>query len=532
MKSSHILFFTIAVCLIANMDSLAQNKTYFISPSGDDNNSGLTIENPWRTIDKVNHHVFQPGDVIRFKTGGIWHGQLHPQGSGEKDNPITLQSYGKGKMPVIDMGDTEGAAIRLVNQSWWEIRDLEVTSGAQPTLGIGRQGIVAIASGHGNQIEHILIEDNFIHDIWGQLDGQTMYTGYNSAAIYVGSAFNDPARDSTNIADDVLIRNNRIERIDKAGIIVFDGRDDVIVRANTLENLGGDGIFVNGTNKGLIEHNVVRRSCLRSGDPDLKGSEDWWPHTAAIWIQNAYKTIMQFNEVYDTGRQPGNGDGFAFDFDFDCRQCVLQYNYSKNNHGLLLIMNGTYNNIARYNISHNDQSHLIQLHGNIEDGNIIHNNLFYVDHSTVDIDYYLGDNPEDGNKQELGATFKNNIFYAYGQGRFNTVYSYGSSWNRQYIDSLDISKPFSNNLYFGPWLKGLPDDPEKVVADPLFMAPGTGGVGFSSLDGYMLRRESPAINAGTSVPVNVSKDFYGNPVNDGTPDIGVYEQVGSKVQDE
>ncbi|MDR8394539.1 hypothetical protein NC796_25565 [Aliifodinibius sp. S!AR15-10] len=165
MKKTFIV--TICLCFAIITSAFAQNKSYFISPSGDDNNSGLSIANPWKTIAKVNQHVFQPGEVIHFETGGTWHGQLHPQGSGEKGNPITLQSYGKGEMPVIDMGDAEGSAIRLVNQSWWEIRDLEVTSEAQPTLGIGRQGIVAIASGPGNHIEHILIEDNFIHDIWG-----------------------------------------------------------------------------------------------------------------------------------------------------------------------------------------------------------------------------------------------------------------------------------------------------------------------------------------------------------------------------
>ncbi|MEX2601207.1 MAG: hypothetical protein WD355_06130, partial [Balneolaceae bacterium] len=236
-----------------------------------------------------------------------------------------------------------------------------------------------------------------------------------------------------------------------------------------------------------------------------------------------------------TGRQPGNGDGFAYDFDFGARESVLQYNYSKNNHGLLLIMNGTENNIARYNISHNDQTHLVQLHGPIEEGNVIHNNLFYVDHSTVNIDYYLGGDPENEDRDALGAVFKNNIFYANGQGRFNSVYSYGSSWERQFIDSLEMSKPFSNNLYFGPWLNDLPDDPEGVVADPMLVAPGTGGDSFHTLDGFMLKRDSPAINAGSAdlpeLPTSVIKDFFGNPVNDGTPDIGVFEQVGSKEQE-
>lgn len=104
-----------------------------------------------------------------------------------------------------------------------------------------------------------------------------------------------------------------------------------------------------------------KRTCMRSGYLDLKGGESWWPHTAAIWIQDAEETIMQYNAVYDTGRQPGNGDGFAYDFDFYCKRCIAQYNYSQNNHGFLLLMNRTFENIARYNISENDQTHLVQM---------------------------------------------------------------------------------------------------------------------------------------------------------------------------
>jgi hypothetical protein len=147
-------------------------------------------------------------------------------------------------------------------------------------------------------------------------------------------------------------------------------------------------------------------------------------------------------------------------------------------------MNRVRDSVVRYNISHNDQTHLVQIHGTIDEGNVIHNNLFYVDHSTVNIDYYLGGSPDNENRANIGATFKNNIFYANGQGRFSSTYSYGSSWERQYIALVDdSSKPFSNNLYFGPWLNGHPHDP---------------------------------------------RDFFGNPVYDGAPDIGVYEQSGQR----
>lgn len=503
--------------------------TYFLSPNGDDSNSGLSIYTPWQTLEKVNQFTFQPGDKILMKSGETWIGQMHPRGEGEAGNPIVISSYGGDKKPIIDIDDAEGAAIRLVNQSWWEIRNIEITSGARPELGIGRQGIVALYEGTGATAKHIIIEDCFIHDVWGQMGGNSEYSGYNSAAIYVGRVLGGwQTRDG--YYDDVLIQNNRIERVDKCGIVVFGGRNNVLVRNNYLENLGGDAIFVNGPDKGLIEYNIAKRSCMRSGDLDLEGGENFWPHTAAIWIQNTEGTIMQYNEVYDTGRQPKNGDGFAYDFDFDANNCVLQYNYSRNNHGFLLIMNNTFGNITRYNISENDQTHLIQMQGSIEDQNLIHNNVFYVDYSTIDLDFYI----RQPDRNKIGAYFRNNIFYAHGQGRFRTVYTSGDVIGREFDDTYKVppsvaAQIYRCNCFFGTWINGIPDDPERLLEDPMLVAPGTGGVGLSTLEGYKLKPNSPCINRGMLIAFNTDRDFFGNPIEDGSLDLGVYEQIGSGV---
>lgn len=512
----------LVLLLTAIINTNSQSKTYYVSPEGNDNNAGLSMNAAWKTIEKVNQVNFQAGDAILYESGGIWYGQMRPLGSGEQGKPIIISSYGKGSKPVINIGEAAGVGIQLVNQSWWEIQGIEVTSGAQPELGVRRGGIVATVEGVGEQIQHIVIRDCYIHDIWGQVGGDN-----SGIAIYVGQLILGQQKSKDCIANDILVENNTIKRVDKIGIAI-NGKNDVIVRGNYMENLGCDGIIVAGAYKGLIEYNIADRTCQRSGDPDLEtGGKTWWPHTAAIWIAGCTETVMQFNEVYNTGRQPGNGDGFAYDFDFGCKKCVLQYNYSANGHGLLLIMNRAYDNIARYNISQNDQTHLIQIHGNTEDGNLIHNNIFYVDHSTVDIDYYCGNGDRD--KTKLGVTFRNNIFYAAGQGRFRTVYTHGSAIDRQYNDTLKLPPSaegplFHHNCYFGPWHNGLPDDPEKLVADPMFVAPGTGGIGLSTLDGYKLQAESPCINTGIFIERNSKRDFCGNPINDGVIDIGVYEQ--------
>ena len=495
-------------------------RTYYISPKGNDNNTGLSIHDAWKTIEKVNQVHFQPGDTILFESGGIWYGNLSPLGSGEQGKPITISSFGSGPMPTINIGKAAGTGIKLVDQSWWEIRGIEITSGAPPQLGVKREAISIMAK--EGEVRGITIKDCYIHDIWGQLGGPAQ-----SFMIYVGPA-NRRDRSAINRVNNILVENNKIERCDKAGIVVI-GRNNIIVRRNYLENLGGDGIIVGGAYRGLIEYNVVDRTCLRIGDPDVTGSEKWWPHSAAVWIIWCEETIMQFNEVYNTGRQPRNGDGFAYDFDLGCRRCILQYNFSADNHGFLLIMNDTYGNIARYNISQNDQTHLIQMHGNVEDENLVHNNVFYVDHSTVDIDLYMGmEEMKDEDKAKLGAIFKNNIFYATGQGRFRIVYTYGEAWDRKFITKRlpsNLGGPiFRRNLYFGPWLNGLPDDPKRLVADPMFVAPGTGGRGLSTLDGYKLKPGSPCVDAGVSIEMDNRRDFYGNPINDGAIDIGVYEQ--------
>jgi hypothetical protein len=500
---------------------------YFVSPDGSDSRSGLSADEAWKTIDKVNQIELQPGDQVLFKARGVWSGQLKPQGSGQEGKPIILSSYGGQDRPIINIGKAEGAGIRLTNQSWWEISNIEITSGCAPEVGIGRQGIVAMIRGAAQPVRHIVVRNCYVHDLWGQLGGRSEYSGMNSCAILVRGG-----RGSNATLDDVLIENNRIERFDKVGIVVEGGQSGVIVRGNVMDNLGGDGIIVGGGSKALIESNVVRRSCLRSGDPDLPGDENWWPHTAAIWIQHTTQTVMQFNEVYDTGRQPRNGDGEAYDFDFGCQKCICQYNYSRNNHGLILVMYNATDNICRYNISENDQTHLIQLQCNISERNIIHNNVFYVDHGTADLDFFCGDKGDKA-KGKLGGYFHNNIFYATGQGRFRTVYTSGFAWERKFDDSVKLPKEpgtmFHHNCYFGPWKNGLPDDTEKLVVDPLFVAPGTGGEGMRSLGGYMLRPESPNINSGIPIQGNASRDFYGTPLKEGAIDIGAYELPDPRV---
>ena len=535
----------ISLLLLASAFVLpAQDKTYYVSPDGNDAASGLSVKEAWKSIAKINSVTFQPGDKILLQSGRTFPGQIILKGSGTPEKPILLSSFGGTVRPVIDMGREDGNAITLTDASGWEIIGLEITSGYVPEVGVGRSGIVVNASGAGVAYKHLVIKDNYIHDVWGQMGGTR---GRNAAiSVSVSGPRRTPgttpqAAVEPTTFDDVLIEGNRIERVDKVGITTS-GLGGLRVRRNWMDNLGGDGIIVSGSVRALIEFNEIHRSCMRSGMLDLpgdtawnEGRDGWWPHTAACWIIRCEETIMQFNEVYDTGRQIRNGDGFAYDFDFYCKNCLCQYNYSKENHGFLLLMYDIFQNTARYNISENDKTHLVQMQGSLKnDSNFLYNNVFYVDHGTLDLDFFRGDFAESAKDiNDLGAHFYNNIFYAAGQGRFRWEYSTGLAWERTFDGSLRPSLPagsiFLHNCYFGPWLGGMPDDPEALVADPKFVAPGTGGTGLGTLGGYMLRPDSPCINTGMYVPNAGDRDFFGGALVDGHPDFGAFEAVGTGV---
>lgn len=530
-KKLNEIIFLLIILAHAGCTSHNQSKTYYISPSGNDNNTGLGKGNAWKSIERINQETFNPGDFILFKSGGTWNGNLSPLGSGERGNMITISRYGEGNMPVINIGEETGAGISLKNQSWWKIQGIEITSGTPPQLGIRRDGIVAVGT-KNDSISGIEISDCYIHDIWGQVGGAG--TGTMIKVLYV--------------VEDLTVENNTIKRCDKVGINIS-GRKNIVVRGNYLENLGGDAIIVRGAYHGMIEYNVADQTCLRTGDPNLDTGNDnrysWWPHTAAIWMAHSKESIMQYNEVYHTGRQLGNGDGQAFDFDFGCENNILQYNYSRNNAGFLLIMDDTYKNVARYNISENDikfrATQLVTMFCDTTEQNMLHNNVFYVDHGTSDITYYYGDEygPEKGKgkkeKGKLGAHFRNNVFYAIGQGRFRTVYALGDSLNSAEFRRLEdfhklppskYGTQFYNNLYFGPWMNGLPSDPKKIIEDPMFVSVGSGKYGLSLLDGYKLKPGSPCFNK--AVPVGIGgiiSDFYGNKVVGEPTEIGVYEEA-------
>ena len=83
-----------------NSQIIAATGTYYVSAAGDDNNPGTSADKPWKTLAKVNSFKFLPGNIVLFRAGDSWRGQLIPK-SGIRNSVITYSSYGSGEKPAI-----------------------------------------------------------------------------------------------------------------------------------------------------------------------------------------------------------------------------------------------------------------------------------------------------------------------------------------------------------------------------------------------------------------------------------------------
>lgn len=487
---------------------LGQNKNainYYVDCSACINGNG-SLQNPWNIITSVNSITFNPGDSILFRRGTKASGELWPKGSGNENAQIYIDAYGSGSKPIIDARGVENsAAIRLSNQEYWTIQNLEVINNAA-TLG-ARWGIYVYAN--DGQVKHrIHIKNNTVHDVYASYirtppKESKIPSFYGVGGIYI--KVEEPGR-----MDDVLIEGNQVTDIVGIGIS-FWGESEfanggmnwdnlspkVVVRRNSVVRTGGDGILILGTDNELIEYNLVDEAghLGKIGDVPGKPERNGTDFIAGLWPTRHRNGLVQYNEVSNTHRFIGDGQSFDNDL-FVSGTTIFQYNYSHDNEGGFFLdccepestNTGT---IIRYNISQNDgKFDYLRL---TKDKAQVYNNVFYTSDS-IRI-----------------TNSKNNFFY-------NNIF-----WAK---DAIWDNNVFDNNSYYGG-LVSPANDSHKITADPKLVNTGSGANGLETLGGYKLLISSPCHFEGKIIPDNGGKDFWGNPVPESTdPDVGVYNGAG------
>lgn len=511
---------------------------YVDSAAGNDQALGTSETVPWKSLDKINETVFQPGDKILLKAGGSWYGELYPKGSGLEGSPITIDMYGEGEKPLIDGEGKVKSAVKLRNQEYWEINNLEVTNWSEE---IGYYaGIRITAYEEPRAYKHIVIRDCYIHDVHGVREfGPTDTTGISEPrrAWYEDGYSSDWFKGTGGIAivtedqtgthttrhshggnsyevlhetefngyegktwfDDILIENNIIEEVSETGIRIAQSAylpaysagtsncipfTNIVIRGNVIN--GGlewsdFGMLITPTKDPLVEYNIAH---------------DW--RTSGLECTNTTDGIFQFNEVYNVNHweTTRTADDCAFDADLNSSNVIFQYNYAHDSGSAFLACSASNKSpiIYRYNIAQDISNRI--MYGPAP--GIFYNNTFY--------------SPDAVNTISVagGMPVYNNIIYA---KKLNT--------------SSGIT--MDSNLY-GGGCKPPAADKNAVVGDPMFVDPGKGKTGtevgspaIDSLAGYQLLVTSPAIDRGRRIEDNGGRDYFGNPLYLDTPDIGAHE---------
>ncbi|MGD8195141.1 family 16 glycoside hydrolase [Herbiconiux sp. P18] len=490
--------------------SAAVTIVYVDSAAGDDANAGTSPSAPWRTLAKVNAMAPAAGTTILLKAGSTFSNQyLDLTGSGTAATPNTIGRYGSGARPVIDFANTsvggEGFGVRITNGSYWNISDLEITSGQFATA-MRRNGILIVGSGAGGgAFTHIHIVDNYVHDVFGR-DRRT--GGINIHARQTA------ASDPESTWDDVLIQGNTVTNVADTGIQTMtdaftagtswvhdtDAFTHVVIRRNTVSQIHRDGILVRAGVDPLVEYNTTDRiGKYTTADTAVVS---YLPAVSVVAAQWAYYTsgaVFQYNEASRTRRI--DGDGQPWDFDVNVTNSVYQYNYSHDNEGgTLLVMNGTSGNVFRYNISQND---LDRSSGAFSipfgAGSLaVYNNVVYRSAGQT--------NPLTTSNSAGLATYTNNIFSNAAQG------SYGVGGGASYV----------NNTFYGA-NSGVPNGTGKLTSDPGFAAAGGATSIADAATAYSLAAASPSRDSGRAVVSNGGLDFAGRPLYQGAPDRGAVE---------
>lgn len=478
---------------------------YFVSPEGDDSNPG-TREQPWRSIDRVNEVVLQPGDAILFKAGFTFPGSLMlgRTDSGTPERAVDITSYGNGRA-TIDGGN--GSAITARACDFLTVKNINVA-------GDGRKN-----GNNGSGVHIVGATGTRIQDV-------ETYGFRNSGILVEG------------------VRKARVEHVHAhdngfAGIAAGEDHgwsEDVYIGHCIAENNPGDPLNLdNHSGTGIVAGWV--RGCTIEYCEAMNNGWDM-PRRGngpvGIWAWNADRVVIQYCISHDN-KSPG-WDGGGFDLDGGVTNSILQYNLSYNNVGpgyLLSMYPGAAiwkNNIVRYNISQNDGTGERQDAGirvywldGMSDAEIYHNTIFNEIGAAVD---FVG---EEG----PGFRFRNNILVSgtklIGGGAHKARFEGNLYWmlngkpfEVDGYDSLDAwsaatGQETVNGALAGRW------------ADPKLRRPGSVNGAtvkqFAEIDAYLPEGDSPCLRAGIPITTNGNQDFRGNPIPDPKkPTIGACER--------
>jgi hypothetical protein len=403
------------ILLVAATVGVSAAEYHVDSRSGDDAGDGTTPGTAWRSLEKVNGTLFQPGDRVLFHRGSVWAGQLVITCQGAPERPVLFGATAVGPRPRLEACGVFQDTVLLRNAQHVVLRGLELTNTG--TNSAPRRGVHILADNAGT-LTNILVTDLFIHDVNG-----TQKNKDNGGIVFRTRGERTPTR-----FDGLRLERNIIWRVDRSGLVAQSHHamrtrwfpsTNVVIRDNWIGDVGGDGITPWATDGCLVEHNIVQGANERAGT-----------YNAGIWPWSTDNTVIRLNRASGVKTLL---DGQGFDSDYNSRHTLLEFNLSHDNEGgFLLICTpgqrkqsencGNTGTVARFNISRHD--HARTFHVTAAEQTLVHDNAIYIAPG-AEVQVLL---LSDWSGWAKGLEMRNNLFHSEG------VASYGHQISRNYGD--------------------------------------------------------------------------------------------------
>ncbi|SDD18551.1 Right handed beta helix region [Algoriphagus faecimaris] len=519
-------------------------KDYYFHPRlGSDARSGLTAEEAFQHLSKIQSLELKPGDRILLASGEEFKGSiLIDKIKGTKENPLLIQSYGDSDIPFALINAAgEEAGVLIQNSAFIQVKNLRIQANGKGKTerSLPMRVGVLVRSTQGNSTSNIVLDKLQIEQVFyessGFQRGADEVKTANGTQKY-GWGIRLIANGQDQEIEQVEIKNCQIRNLAHTGIKLTGNNQQSIrnisITGNQVEQVGGPGIQMSGVKFVYVADNLVSHS--GSNDDSRK-----WGRGSGLWTWGSSMVMIEKNQFLYAN---GPGDSAGAHIDFNCDNIILQYNLSAYNAGgFCEILGNNYNCAYRYNISVNDGHRVKGENGAFQEGktlwlsgyqggkkprkgpinSYIYNNTIYVGEdivSKIAID-----------NRSKGVLIANNIFHIEGKSQLvaGDQYKPDDESSRALEDVF-----FKSNLFLHAenWPKQALIQPERFqIGNVEFINPGG-----MELKDYIPQKSNllkgiaipflPSDQFGLVNGMDLEHDILGNPLGE-NPGMGAIKLI-------
>lgn len=256
------LNFHLGVGALAILIASSGATDFYMKGGGNDEASGVSLEQAWRTLERANSAQFAPGDRLLLAAGEIFTGHLAIRGESLAEGglpPIEVRGFGAGR---ANIHTPEGSALLFENIGGIVLEDLVISGpGVADTVTVGvhfRNSLPGDVKLSGIRVSGLDV------------------SGFGRAGILIEGAAPDRSRSG-------------FENVEILNTVVHD---------NFRSGLEFTGVY-DGPHPGMCHRNVVVRRCIahhNSGHPEMRTHSG-----SGIILADVDGGLVEGCEAYENG---------------------------------------------------------------------------------------------------------------------------------------------------------------------------------------------------------------------------------------